>query len=99
MALNGFHEKVYSIVEMIPYGMVMSYGQIAALAGNPKASREVGRAMRNCPGHLPWQRVVMADGSIAGGEHSEIRKAALEDEGIEFMPNGRIDMKKYGWKP
>ena len=96
--MNPFYEKVYEIVARIPKGKVASYGQIAVLAGKPRASREVGRAMRNCPGHLPWQRVIMADGSMAGGEHAEIRKAALESEGVEFMENGHVDMKKYCWK-
>ena len=97
--MNRFYEDVYLAVEKIPYGRVASYGQIAALAGKPGASREVGRAMRICPGHLPWQRVVMADGSVAGGGHSELRKAALEAEGVAFSPSGRVDMAAYGWKP
>jgi len=95
--MNKFYEDVYAAVEKIPYGKVASYGQIALLAGKPGASREVGRAMRNCPGDLPWQRVIMSDGSVAGGAHSEIRRAALEAEGVEFSPDGRVDMKKYAW--
>ena len=85
--------QVYDIVERIPYGKVMSYGQIAFLAGKPRGAREVGRAMYRCPDHLPWQRVVMADGSIAGGDHAEIRKGLLETEGVAFLPDGRVDME------
>lgn len=92
--MNNFYQQVYAIVETIPHGMVISYGQIARMLGNPRAAREVGRAMRHCPGHLPWQRVVKIDGTIAGGEHAHVRKSRLEDEGVIFLPDGRVDMSK-----
>jgi methylated-DNA-protein-cysteine methyltransferase-like protein len=57
----------------------------------------VGWAMANCPENLPWQRVVMADGSVAGGTWAEIRRVLLKDEGVSFLPNGRVDMKKCAW--
>jgi len=91
--MNPFYEQVYAIVEQIPYGKVVSYGQIAWMLGRPRSAREVGRAMRCCPEHLPWQRVVMADGSIAGGMHADMRKAMLKAEGVAFLPNGRVDME------
>ena len=90
--MNQFYEQVYGVVGRIPYGKVMAYGQIAFILGKPRAAREVGRAMYRCPDHLPWQRVVMADGTIAGGAHAEIRKALLESEGVAFLPDGRVDM-------
>lgn len=65
--MSDFTDRVYAIVEQIPRGRVASYGQIARLAGRPRAAREVGWAMRRCPEALPWQRVVLRDGSIAGG--------------------------------
>ena len=95
---NQFFQDVYDIVECIPYGKVVSYGQIARMLGKPRGAREVGWAMRICPEKLPWQRVVMADGSITGGMYSEIRRALLEDEGITFLKDGRVDMKTYNWK-
>jgi len=92
--MNPFYEQVYDIVRQIPYGKVMSYGQIAKMLGRPRSAREVGRAMRCCPAeNLPWQRVVMADGTIAGGEHANLRKELLESEGVMFLPDGRVDMK------
>ena len=87
---------MYALVERIPYGKVISYGQIAFLLGKPRAAREVGRAMYRCPEHLPWQRVVMADGTIAGGTHAEIRKWLLETEGVVFFTDGRVDMEACG---
>ena len=94
--MNLFFKQVYSIVEQIPYGKVISYGQIARMLGRPRAAREVGWAMRHCPEHLPWQRVVMSDGSITGGVYADIRKALLESEGVAFLPDGRVDMKECG---
>ena len=94
--MNQFFNQVYSIVEQIPCGKVVSYGQIARMLGRPRAAREVGRAMRCCPEHLPWQRVVMADGSVTGGLYAELRKALLEEEGVAFLPDGRVDMELCG---
>jgi len=95
--MNSFFKQVYSIVEQIPYGKVTSYGHIARMLGRPRAAREVGRAMRFCPEGLPWQRVVMADGSVTGGTHSEMRRMLLEAEGVIFLPDGRVDMVTHGW--
>lgn len=95
--MTPFNEQVYSIVEKIPCGMVVSYAQIAWMLGRPRGARLVGWAMRNCPEHLPWQRVVKADGTIADGGHPEIRRALLETEGVPFLPDGRVDMKSCLW--
>lgn len=92
-----FFNKVYSIVRQIPYGKVVSYGQIAWILGRPHGARQVGWAMRRCPDELPWQRVVRADGSIAGGDYAEVRRALLEAEGVPFLPDGRVDMRKCAW--
>ena len=95
--MNPFYKQVYDIVEQIPYGKVISYGEIAKLLGRPRASREVGRAMRYCPEGLPWQRVVMADGSITGGSFAEIRRSMLETEDVTFLPDGCVDMEVNRW--
>ena len=95
--VNSFAKSVYKIVEKIPLGCVVSYGQIALMLGKPRGAREVGWAMRNCPEGLPWQRVVMADGSVTGGTYSEIRKALLEEENVQFLPDGRVNMKACQW--
>jgi hypoxanthine-DNA glycosylase len=67
------------------------------MLGRPRAAREVGWAMSNCPDELPWQRVVMADGSITGGECAAARRALLRDEGVPFLPDGRVDMEACAW--
>jgi len=95
--VKSFPKQVYEIVEQIPYGRVISYGEIAKLLGRPKAAREVGWAMSNCPEGLPWQRVVTVDGTITGGEYAETRRGLLESEGIVFLPDGRVDMSVCKW--
>lgn len=95
--INPFYRDIYEVVGKIPRGAVVSYGQIARMLGRPRASREVGRAMRLCPDTVPWQRVVMADGSVTGGGYAEIRRMFLEEEGVPFLPDGRVDMASCRW--
>ena len=95
--MNPFFEQVYEVVRKIPHGKVVSYGQIARMLGRPQAAREVGWAMRCCPEGLPWQRVVMTDGSVTGGVYADIRKMLLETEGVAFLPDGRVDMERCRW--
>lgn len=97
--MNPFYQQVYDIVAQVPPGKVVSYGQIARMLGRPRAAREVGRAMRLCPEGLPWQRVVMKDGSIAGGGLPQMRQAMLEAEGVGFLPDGRVNMNHSRWGP
>ena len=95
--MNNFFEDVYVVVGRIPYGKVMSYGGIARMLGRPRAAREVGWAMRHCPEHLPWHRVVKADGTVAGGEYTDMRRAILETEDARFTLDGRVDMEACLW--
>ncbi len=91
---GSFFQSVYEIVSRIPYGKVVSYGDIARAIGYPRKARFVGFAMRACPEDLPWHRVVLTDGSIAGGNFAPIRRMLLEREGIPFLPDGRVDMEQ-----
>ncbi|MDU2065495.1 MAG: MGMT family protein [Sporomusaceae bacterium] len=97
MTTNPFFKQVYEIVAQIPYGKVVSYGQIARMLGRPSGARVVGWAMRCCPENLPWQRVVTADGSITGGQYANMRRGLLESEGVIFLIDGRVDMKACSW--
>jgi methylated-DNA-protein-cysteine methyltransferase-like protein len=97
---KGFFNEVYRIVAMVPEGSVITYGMIADMIGNPRASRVVGYAMNAAPTglNLPCHRVVnkegrMAPGSVFGGE--DIQRKILETEGVTFKEDGCIDMKKH----
>lgn len=97
--MDPFFKAVYELVARVPRGKVVSYGQVGRLLGYPRSARQVGRAMRHCPDGLPWQRVVMADGAITGGLYAPLRRAMLEEEGITFLPDGRVDMQAHRWQP
>jgi len=97
---EGFFQKVYELVKQVPEGHVVTYGQVAAALGNARQARIVGWAMRTCPHDEPWHRVVNAQGGLSTRPiHGSFnpQRARLEDEGVEFDHNGRIDLDTYGW--
>ncbi len=95
-----FRKRVEAIVEQIPRGRVMTYGQIAALCGSPRAARIVGGVAHFGDSKLPWQRVVMKNGGLASGFPGGVagHKKALEAEGIK-VSNYKVDIKKSLWNP
>lgn len=98
----GFRERVEAIVEQIPRGRVMTYGQIAALAGNPRAARIVGGVCHFGNPDLPWQRVVNKKGGLARGYTRGGRaahKADLEADGVAVSDDYRVDIDKLLWRP
>lgn len=87
----NFFEQVYDIVRAIPPGQVISYGQVAFLAGSPRMARQVGWALHACPEDVPWQRVVRKDGSLPElAEGSGRQRELLEREGVLFDDKGRV---------
>jgi methylated-DNA-protein-cysteine methyltransferase-like protein len=97
-----FKNRVYALVGRIPSGRVMTYGQIAALCGNPLAAWEVGQIAHTGPEDLPWQRVVNKQGGLAigwpyGGR--EGHKAVLEAEGVEVSEEYRVNVSQLLWSP
>jgi methylated-DNA-protein-cysteine methyltransferase-like protein len=98
--VQPFTYQVITIIKGIPAGRVMTYGQIAASAGSPRAARQVVRILHSMSGKygLPWHRVVNAKGEIAipDEELRFMQRLYLQEEGIQFEPDGRIDLEKYG---
>jgi methylated-DNA-protein-cysteine methyltransferase-like protein len=99
--MNEFSARVYDIVRDIPAGLVMSYGQVARLAGNPRGARGVGFILHRNPDPctIPCHRVVFKDGSVCGGYAfggSDVQRSLLEAEGVCFLPNGKVDTKACG---
>jgi methylated-DNA-protein-cysteine methyltransferase-like protein len=99
---TSFKDKVYSITRQIPKGKVATYGQLAKLVGNPKASRAVGVFMRinqDAP-HTPCHRVVAADGSLTGYSGNggiKRKKEMLLAEGVHFK-SARVDLSFSQWR-
>lgn len=93
-------KRIYDAVCSIPKGKVATYGQVAALAGNPKMSRAVGNALHKNPDpdRIPCYRVVNSKGELSGAfafGGKNVQAERLMADGIEVV-NGRVDLKKYG---
>ncbi len=103
--MESFGKKVIDVVNAIPAGKVMSYGQVAAACGSPRAARQVGWVLRSLPAdsNVPWWRVVNNQGviSIKGNwtATKEIQAELLRAEKIEVSQDLKIDMDAYRWKP
>jgi len=98
---TNFHTLVEALVAQIPEGRVMTYGQIAALCGNPRAARIVGGIAHFGDPKLPWQRVVNKSGGLAAGYPGGRagHKAHLEAEGVEVLDDYRVDVARLLWWP
>jgi O-6-methylguanine DNA methyltransferase len=93
IGMETFREKVLTIVQKIPQGKVMTYSQVAAKAGNQKASRAVGNIMAsNQDKNIPCHRVVKSDGSIGmyNGLQGKSKEAILKKEGAHFTVGGKV---------
>ena len=79
----------------------MTYGQIAALCGNPRAARIVGGIAHHGDINLPWQRVVHKDGRLAVGFPGGVEghKQVLESEGVKVNKHYFIDVDELLWQP
>ena len=101
------YAAIYAIVKKIPFGKVATYGQIALLAGMPRAARQAGLAMRITPDNikLPGHRVITAQGRISMRLHDwqsgsdDFQRVLLEAEDIEFSADGKINLTKFRWHP
>jgi len=96
-----FKDKVYKVAAKIPKGKVATYGQLARLAGSPRAARAVGMCMKENPDKkiVPCHRVVASDGSLTGynfGKGIPTKKAMLKKEGVVFKGE-KVDLKISNW--
>lgn len=98
---GGFRARVETIVAQIPRGRVMTYGQIAALSGNPLAARVVGGIAHYGDDRLPWQRVVNKMGGLAAGYPGgrAAHRRALETEGVMVSDDDKINIRELIWWP
>ena len=94
-----FDREVYALVRRIPRGRTVTYGQVAAMLGRPRAARAVGGAMRRCPAGVPWHRVLNASGRISRRKRAAsmlTQRMLLEREGVT-MRRGRVDLAHHAW--
>ena len=100
MSSQLFH-KIRKVLLQIPYGRVATYGQVAALAGNPRAARTVGWVLNALPeeSEIPWQRVINRHGRSSFPEEAKrrLQQALLEQEGVEFDQDGAVDLAVFQW--
>ena len=99
---DNWVKAVWHVVNGIPRGHVLTYGEVARLAGMSRAARRVSQAMRRAPRgmNLPWHRVINAQGKISIPEDSpghQRQKELLELEGVVFL-NGKIDLQRFGYQ-
>ena len=95
------YERIYDLVRQIPEGQVATYGQVAELVGGCTA-RMIGYAMAalTSASDIPWQRVINSQGKISirsSGDAGTLQRKILEDEGVLFDTQDRIDLKRFGW--
>ena len=100
----SFFERVYRVVKRIPRGKVASYGQIAALLGQPRAARTVGWALSSLSAEqaavVPWQRVINHAGRISISRadlSADVQRSLLEAEGVVFDETGHVDWRRFRW--
>lgn len=98
--MSEFKQRVESLVRQIPKGRVMTYGQLAALCGNPRAARIVGGIAHFGDPELPWQRVVNKSGGLAtgypGGKSGH--QQVLEAEGYTVQ-DYKVNISELLWQP
>jgi O-6-methylguanine DNA methyltransferase len=99
-SVSAFQGRVLSTVRRIPPGRVATYGDVAALAGRPRAARAVGNIMRAATRRdVPYHRVVAAGGRLGGyGGNELLKRELLRAEGILFAGTRIRDFRHVRWK-
>lgn len=96
-----FKQRIFHILAAIPRGKVTTYGDIARLAGSPRAARQVGGVLKRLPAgsKLPWHRVINRLGEISlTGDDLDRQRHALLKEGVEVSAEGKVALKEYRWE-
>ncbi len=92
--MNSFSDRVCNLVSGLPFGKVVTYGELAIKAGSPRSARQVGRILHSQSEkrNLPWHRVVASGGRIVLSDPrmAALQRALLIAEGVSFAPDGTI---------
>lgn len=102
-AMNPFTIKAIQVIKSIPAGKVMTYGQVAALAGSPNGARQIARLLHSMSSKhdLPWHRIINIKGEIVlqDEESRLIQQTLLSKEGVLVDQGGKIDLNKFRYNP
>jgi methylated-DNA-protein-cysteine methyltransferase-like protein len=99
---SALSARVFALVLACPVGRVTTYGALAKAIGYPRGARMVGWIMNEAPEGVPAQRVINSKGELSGSwafGSPNMMLQLLEEEGIVFSEDGRVDLKRYGWEP
>lgn len=105
-AQQTYYELVWAFVKQVPYGQVVTYGQVSQALPEPEGSefedaamsgaRLVGSAMAACPDDVPWHRVINAQGGVSSRAEASRQLQLLEAEGLCFI-RGRLSLEEHQW--
>ena len=100
------YDRIYDVIARIPRGRVATYGQVAELAGLPRAARQVGyalAALHDDPRGVPWHRVIGRRSKTRGRitildpMGATMQRMRLEAEGVVFDEIGQVSLERFGW--
>lgn len=96
--MTPFEKRVLSVVSRIPAGRVATYGDVARMAGRPRAARAVGNILREAdrPG-LPYHRVIAAGGRLGGYTSLALKRSLLAAEGLTVGPGRVVGFERFRW--
>lgn len=105
MSSSPLYSQIYAVVRQVPRGQVATYGQIARIVGGI-SGQLVGFALSALRSHpeemeVPWQRIINAQGKISPhgfGYGSAVQRQLLEEEGLVFDLENRLDLERFGWE-
>ena len=101
--MDSLHVRIVKVMRRVPRGKVATYGQIGALAGNPRAARQVVWVLHTHAEklRLPWFRIINSKGEISlpKGGGFELQRARLKREGVKVTADGKIDLDQFQWRP
>lgn len=105
--IKPHYAQIWQTIQLIPFGKVACYGQIADLAGLPGRARLVGKALGCVPKtgwkeqNVPWHRVINSQGKISfpiENDNFEKQKQLLQDEQVVVI-GSKIKLKEFQWQP
>ena len=99
-AEQQFRRRVIAVVRRIPPGQVATYGDVAEIAGYPRAARAVGNVMKTCSARdVPCHRVVAANGRLGGfGGNEGLKRALLRAEGLTVTAKRIAGFSEHRWR-